>query len=398
MRPRPFDKLVRALAACLLASLTAAAQEAMPAAGAKVEATAAAARLVVRVEYLKGAKPAFQPVPRDSWFGRFGVVATPRPRAAADTVQAVDVKTRPAEGGRVEIRVGVHVGERHFDRLEAVATYYASAGETVTAGELERVGVAPFVFSVLGVGDVEAAAPAVVNLTQSVEAVVTEFTPAPLPGGKLTLRNLSTKGVRAVYIRQVVNGKNHLVGFAAEREGKFLMGPGGSAESAFGSLTGDAPRGDFVPAAVEALVVASVIFDDYTYEGEPEHAALRRAFAEGQRAQLPRLIALLREALAAPDAESPEAVRRLGERAAALDYEAPPNAVDAVRKNYPGAETGDPGRWKTAVEISMHRMRRELLDDLGRFEKESGAAPAAGGFKGWLGRRRALYEAWLARL
>jgi hypothetical protein len=405
MRTKILGHLGRVVAlclfSCLFGPLAAHAQE-TPATVSPAATPAPAQRLVVQVESLRGAKPTFQAVPQSVWFGRFGTVATSR--APADTVQAVDVKTRAGKDGRVEIRVGVHVGARHFDRLEWVATYQAAPGETVTANELERVGVAPFVFKVLSIGEATTAAPSVKNMTQSVEAVVTEFTPAPLPRGKLTLRNLSTKRVRAVFLRQVVEGRNRLQGFVGEREGKTLMEAGGSAEKAFGTVTGETSAAGFLPAPVEAIVVESVLFDDYTFEGEPGPAALKRALLEGERAQLPRLLALIREAQSPPGVPAPDAARALREKVLAL-ADAPPQAVvDTIIRSYPGLESfnpggSDPGSWKSAVEVAMHGVRRELLDDLTRFEEESRSAqPPAGGFKGWLKQRQARYEAWLARL
>ncbi|HEX8353443.1 MAG TPA: hypothetical protein VF611_11115 [Pyrinomonadaceae bacterium] len=400
MRPKLLDNFGRALIVCLFSSLAAAAQESpAPSAAQATPASAPPAKLVVQVEYLKGARPAYQSVPEGSWYGAFATVATPQPRAAADRVQAVNVKTRMAEGGRVvEIRVGVHVGERHFDRLEVVGTYHAAAGETVTARDLERVGVAPFVFSVLPVRDADAAPPSVVNLTQSVEAVVTDFSPTPLPRGRLTLRNLSTKGVRAVYIRQVVAGRNRGVGFLKGSEGKTLIEPGGSAEKPFGLTTGESSGAGFMPAAVESLVVAAVVFDDYTHEGEAQHAAMYRAFAEGERAQLPRLMALVREAHASRDVASAEAARRFGEKVAALADEAPPWAAEAVLKGYTGLVSPGPGGWKSAAEVSMHAARRDLLEDLGRFEQKLRESPSEDGFKRWLKQKQAFFEGWLARL
>lgn len=399
MRKKLLGQLGRVLLLCLLAPLASRAQESpAPAAPALTQ------RLVVQVESLRGVKPTFQAVPQDVWYGRFGKVAAAGPRAAADTVRAVDVKTRAGKGGRVEISVGVHVGERHFDRFEPVATYYAAPGETVTADDLERVGVAPFVFKVLGVGKTAAAAPTVVNATQSVEAFVTDFTPTPLPLGKLTLRNLSAKRVRAVYLRQVVGGRDRLQGFVAQREGKTLMEPGGSAEKSFGAVAGEPSAAGFLPAGVESLAVDSVLFEDYTFEGEPGPAAFKRALLEGERAQLPRLLVLLREAQAAPGVvPAPEAARVLREKLLALADAPPPSVVETVIKSYPGLEQFDPGgmgqgRWKSAVEAGMHMVKRELLEDLGRFEKESQASPPAGGFRGWLKQRQARYEAWLARL
>ena len=67
-------------------------------------------------------------------------------------------------------------------------------------------------------------------------------------------------------------------------------------------------------------------------------------------------------------------------------------------KGYPGLGAWAPRRWESAVAGSMHLLRRELLDDLEAFEKKFRAAPADDSFKLWLGRRQALYEAWLARL
>lgn len=393
MNSEPLNKLGRVLIVCLFASLAAAAQE-----KSAQEKPAPLAKLVVQVEYLKGRRPAFQPIPEGSWYGAFAPSATPRPRAAADTVQAVGVRTRMTEDGRVEIRVGVHVGERHFDRFEVVGTYYAAAGETVTAADLERVGVAPFVFRVLPVKEADAAPPTVVNLTQSIEGVVTDFKPAPLPRGRLTLRNLSTKGVRAVYLRQVVEGRNRGVGFMRPREGKMLIEPGGSADKTFG-LTNGEPAGDaFTPVAVESLVVAAVVFEDYTYEGEAEQAATYRAFAEGERAQLPRLMALVREAHAAPDVGSAEALRRLREKVAALADVAPQAVADAVLKGYTGLGNKEPGHWKSAAEVSMHAARRDLLEDLERFERKFSEAPAENSFKLWLKQKQAFFEGWLARL
>lgn len=396
MRMKILKHFGRVMALCLLAPLSAGAQEPPAPAAAS---PSPAQRLILQVEHVRGAKPTFQAVPQDVWFGRFVTTPTPRPRAAADTVRAVDVKTRAGKDGRVEIRVGVHVGARHFDRLEPVATYHAALGETVTAHELERVGVAPFVFKVLGIGETDAAAPTVVNVTQSVEAVVTHFAPTPLPRGRLTFRNLSSKRVRAIYLRQIVGGRNRLQGFVAEREGKTLMEPGGSAEKSFGVVTGEHADARFTPVPVESLVIDSVLFEDYTFEGEPGPAALKRAHLEGDRAQLPRLLALLREAHAAPDA-----VRALRAKLLALDDAAPQAVVDTVVRSYPGLDSfdlggADPGRWKGAVEVAMHWARRELLDDLDRFEDESHSLkPPAGGFKGWLKQKQARYEAWLARL
>lgn len=425
MRPTLPHSLRLALAACLLAPHAASAQSGRSPSASQQPG---AARLVVQVEYFQGAVPAFQPVPGGSWFGRFELVGPPQLRWAdppqtverpepcspwsrdcapagppqlrpGETVRAVGVKTRAAGDGSVEIAVGVHVGVTHFERFEEAGKYTAAPGERVAALALMRYGVRPFRFRVLRVGEADAAPPSISNQTQSIEAVVEDFTPAPLPRVRLVLRNLSAKRVRAVYVRQYVGGRSRGEGFVGAREGRTLLEPGGTAEKDFVARTGEARNAsDFTPAAAERIEVASVVFEDYTFEGEAEPAARRRAFAEGERAQLPRLLALLRAASEAPDVGAPDAARRLGERVAALRDDAPRSAVDAVHAGHPGLEYLGPGRWKMSVGVSMHSARRGLLDDLEQFEQRLKDSPAGTSFKDWLEQKRAQFEAWLARL
>lgn len=355
-------------------------------------------RFVVQVEYFKGAPLAYVSVPNGSWFGRFGLTPAASRRAPADTVLAVDVKTRLQEG-QVEIKVGVHVGAQHFDRLDEVATYRAAAGETVVATDLGRFGVEPFVLKVLSVNDTLLAAPTIVNKTQSIEAVVSKFEALPLPRVTVTVRNLSSKNVLAVEMRQVIDGRERIISFIMERDGKVLMGPGGTYDKKMVGTAGHADQSDFTPTAIESVVVASAVFDDYTYEGEAGAAARKRASDEGERAQLPRILALLREARAARGPVTAEALKQFREKLTALDDGANAKTVEAILKAYPELKQGERELVESAMSVTMHELRRELLDDLKKFE--AGFAGTPGGapdFRAWLKSRQENYEQWLARL
>jgi hypothetical protein len=355
-------------------------------------------KLVVQIEYFKGAPPAYESVPGTAWYARFGRTPAADTRAPADTVLAVDVTTR-ADGGRVEIKVGVHVGAQHFDRLDAVGTYRASVGEDVTAGDLERFGVAPFRMKVLRIGETSNAAPVVVNRTQSIEAAVTDFKPEPLPRATVTLRNLSSKRVRAVELRLVVDGRESVSSFLAEREGKMLIEPGATFDKKVGVTKGRATQTDFTPQTVESVVVSSAVFDDYTYEGDAHTAARKRAMDEGERAQLPRLVSLIREAHSArASASTPEAVRSFKAKLSALDDDAPARSVDAIMKAYTELKPGDRELVEAAMSVAMHAARRELLDDLARFEEAYARSPAENDFDAWLKSRQARFGLWLSRL
>lgn len=391
MKQGLLSNLGRALAACVLLAPAASAQEA-PAPQPEPD------KLVVQVIYRQGAKPAYETVPGSSWYACPGRVPTPAPRAPADNVQAVDVQTK-LEGGRVEIKVGVHVGERFFDRFDEVATYRAALGETVEARDLERLGVAPFVFKVLRVSPSDIPAPVVDNRTQSIAAAVTDFTSVPLPRATLTLTNLSAKRVRAVMLKTTLDGRPGVSTLAFEREGKPLMEPGGTYRRKFGGTDGRPSGASFTPAATDdVIVVAAVLFEDYTYEGGVEFAAHKVTMDEGHRLQLPRLVRLLRDAHEADEAGSAEAVLRLKAALSALDDAAPQTSVDALLAAYPALPPPMCNNLKTGIEVSMHYVRRELLNDLGRFEKQFRAAPSDDAFKRWLAEQQTRHEGWLARL
>jgi hypothetical protein len=346
----------------------------------------------------KGAPLAYESVPGSSWFGRFAVTPAAATRAPADTVLAIDVKTRAEDDGGVEIKVGVHVGAQHFDRLDEVATYHASAGETVVANDLERFGVAPFRMKVLRVHNTLLAAPTITNRTQSIEAVVSNFDATPLPHVTVTLRNLSSKRVLAVELREVLDGRERITNFLAEHDGRIAMEPGETRDREFMATVGHSTQNNFTPQAVESVVVASVVFDDYTYEGDVQAAARKRAMDEGERAQLPRIVALLRETRAARGPVTAETLKQFREKLTLLDDIALARTVDAIVKAY--AELKPDGRvWvESAMSVSMHESRRVLLDDLKNFEENFARAPDSNDFRAWLKSKQERFEQWLARL
>ena len=383
-----------ALACALLACVVAQAQEPQPQ---EKPAARAPERLVVQVEYFKGMPPSYVGVPGGVWYARFGLTPAASTRAPADKVRAVDVKTRVLDG-RVEIKVGVHVGLRQFDRLDEVATYRAAAGETVTASDLERFGVEPLRMKVLNVNDTLAAPPTIVNKTQSIEAVVSKFEPLPLPRVTVTARNLSSKGVRAVDLCEVIEGREEVTSSMAELNGGVIMGPGGTFDKKLVALTGHANRNEYTPTAIESIIITSAVFDDYTYEGDAAAAVRTRASDEGVRLQLPRIIALLRAARAARGPATLETVKKFREKLTALDDTPPAETLAAILKAYPELKPADRGLAEDSMSVSMHESKRELLDDLRKFEADFGRPSAGDDFRAWLKSSQGRLEQLLARL
>lgn len=387
-----------AVLACLLTFADARAQEQQQPPPQEKPAARAPERLVVQVESVKGAPFSYVAVPNWVWLGRFNLTPAASARAPADTVQAVNVDTRMLDG-RVEIKVGVHVGlGQKFDRLDEVATYQVSAGETVVASDLERFGVEPIRMKVLNVSETSAAPPTMVNRTQSVEAVVSKFEALPLPRVTVTVRNLSPKGVRAVELREVIEGRERIDSFIVNRDGGVLMGPGGTAEKKLLAATGHSYQNEYTPTAIESVVVSSAVFDDYTYEGDVVPAVRMRASDEGERLQLPRIIALLRAARAARGPVTLETLKKFREKLAALDDTPPAETVAAILGAYPELKPADREWAEGAMGVSMHESKRALMDDLRKFEADFARPNAGGDFRAWLKSNQARCEQWLARL
>jgi hypothetical protein len=176
------------------------------------------------------------------------------------------------------------------------------------------------------------------------------------------------------------------------------MEPGGTYERRVGITDGRRTGESFMPQSVDGIVVAAVVFEDYTFEGDAESAARKAMLDEGTRLQLPRLMRLVYVAHRARDVRSAEGVRRFRAALSALDDVAPQSSADKVLAAYPGLTPAMANNLKVGIEVSMHHVRTELLGDLERFEQRLQAAPADNSFKSWLAGQQARFEGWLARL
>jgi hypothetical protein len=374
------------VAVCCLAA-SAAAQE-KPA-----EQQPPAPGLLLKVVRFEGERPMFEGVPGRFWTPTFRRVAAAKPAKSALPIQAVQVAARP-EGDKVRVSVSLLRGERHPDDEEPVASYLIGVGEEVSARELEGFGVEPFRLAVVKRETPVPVTPAVVNRTQSIEVAGVELDFSKSGALRYTLRNLSGKDVAAVRVNTMLNNRLWLTGLRLSKEGQALIKPG-EVYADTTPVDGRATPGadGYVLTLPDTLVVASVVFTDGTYEGDVETAVTTKAFREGDKIQLTRIVSFLREAQAAPDLNTPAALARLKARVASLDCDADAASLAEVLNQYPEFVNDARRAAKSGVEVSLNRRKRELLGALGAFEKAG-----AGDFGAWLKDRLEKYEAWLSRL
>jgi hypothetical protein len=359
---------------------------------------------LLEVTYLKGAPPAYERVrlpgsktPGD-WFGRFGQVAGWQLPAGAQPVSAVRISNRLKKDETIRIRVSVMRGLKFMDVEETVATFDLLENEKVTVKALENFGVEPFQIKAIRSAPLPANLPASINKTTSVEVLGIEPVASDMPEFKLTLHNLSMKTIEALRV-EIVDGQKRLSsGMPQGLEGKPLM-LGGETTQVRIPLVVNAggTKGTYVPSVPlpQQIVIRAVIFADGTDEGVTERdwetGAAFQGVKFGRRIELQRALPLFAAALESTDAISSDGPSNFRAQLEQLNLEVTDAELVDLQNRFPARE----GKLlKSPVEFGIHLMRKEMLDQITRFEN----AAKEKDFRTWLVDAGERYSRWLARL
>lgn len=171
-----------------------------------------------------------------------------------------------------------------------VGSYLIRAGETVLASELNKLGIEPFEMKtraaevvVLKPGE----GPRIINNTTALEVARLE---RHLDYYLISLKNISSKDVVAYTISTGRTGQS------ASNGGR------GIPVIAAGAATRESPL-DGPSVERDGITISNVIFDDGTFEGDPNTAAQFLARAEGVRIQAPHVLLKIDQTLAVDDSE-----------------------------------------------------------------------------------------------
>lgn len=360
----------------------------------------ASSNLALEITYYKDLPPAYMRLGGKAWYGRFRRIASWQPPAGSLPVKAVNIVSR-VEGNVVKVKVSVYDGERFDDKEEFVGEYVARENEKNSALGLTQFGVEPFEIQLVRVAPISSGLPLVENKTSSVTVLAIEANSTTLPSFKLSLRNLSNKTVSALAIRVMVDGKMQLSSLPHDPEAKPLIKPGEiyttnepGAHATHRTPNGYAP--DSPPA--QTILIATVVFDDGSYEGEAAPAAEYRAFAKGRKTQLARLIPLLQNALDAPASNAQTAIEKLNTQLSTANEEVESVTLEELQKEFPELNGKAKSGLRNALQIAIYGVRKRALDDLNKFAYNSAQASNDKAFRAWLSATKERYEAWLARL
>ena len=357
---------------------------------------ASEAKLLLEISYGPAVPPDYSAVlgtdkkPAWVWVTRF---VRMRGREMSPPIGAVKLEAQ-YNGETADVRITLLRGtDGGFDQEDLVGTYHVGINEQKTIEELRNFGVKPFNITLLNTVLPVPPPPAFENKTKSIEIVSVKADNLPKPAYKVTVRNLSDKNLRALRVDVTSEGRPRSSSFWQGEEGRSIIEPGGTAERYVDVITSQRTATGFTPGTTysNTIVIRTAIFEDMSFEGEPDSACSFEGFVMGRRLWLREVLALIDREISAPIEDHIEAARQFKEKFSALRYE----FNEDERKKAASISPGCPKNFEIASAVPG-QLKLQMFRDLDEIIARRSSSPL--NFKAWLETRRANYQAWLARL
>lgn len=353
--------------------------------------------LTVEIRYRKD-HTSFIAGDRSVWFGRFERAAGWQQPAGMLPVRAVQVSSRVESETALQIAVSVRQGERYHDEVKQIAAYTMRVDERVAVEELKQYGIVPVELRVVRAKPAaEAAPPYVESRTSALELVGVEPREATFPSYVVRLKNVSGKDIAALHV-DYYTGKQHSSMKPQHPQNLPLIKAGAVYElNASGGDGGELTADGYTPRSLQKVVIATVVFTDGTFEGEPLAAAEQHALRHARKLQITRALALLKDALKGRDAGDESAtVARFKVQVSALGEEVEPQVVGRLAAKFPSLGEQDRRMLSEALRFYQHEVKMDLLRAVAKFEEARSTQQIT--FRRWLESVQETYVQWLARL
>ncbi|HEX5735229.1 MAG TPA: hypothetical protein VF131_20535 [Blastocatellia bacterium] len=242
----------------------------------------------------------------------------------------------------------------------SAGSYSLRVGEWAILKELASFGIEPFKIEVVPSNSRTLDTSRVGNLTKSIEVVRID---EARNHHRVTYKNISPKKVLALRIFYPMYDIHH--GGFPQIQTKPIMLPG---ETYYGDFyefpdsrhltQEDVGPGKFMSSKVTVL---GVVFDDFTYEGEKVDAIEVAARVRARQIQLPRLVAMLKDAVAAYGDDKQRAVNKLKKDAEALKTEPEASVIADLVKRFSPLTEKEKGKLIYYLKLEMDTERDNLL-------------------------------------
>lgn len=364
-------------------------------------------RLALEVTYYAGRAPAFQVVPPadskpgGSLYGMFGLIASWKQKAGTEPIQGVHVISN-LEGDAVRVYVSTLSGAKALEKEEPVTSFLIRENEKVVVSELKQCGIEPFGIKLVTVAPPSLPLPSIDNRVESLTVVNTDVAyDSTLPTYKLTVVSQANKNIIALGIDVLADGRVALTGTRQNPEGQIFMAPGEYYQLKVGGVRRSQPVGEgYAPATAQnqQILIKGAVFEDGTYVGDPGIAVWVRATRAGEKFIIPKLLALLAEAISSADTDVVKGLKNLESQVTALSTDADPELVKSTAAGFPELKESQTAKVKEGIEFSATMAKYRLIKDLQSLGAGESRPADVSAFRELLGRARNRYEKWLAKL
>jgi hypothetical protein len=363
--------------------------------------------LALEITYYPGRNPAYQNVPgadskaSGAWFGSFARTASWHAPADAPPAEAVRIISR-VEGDAVRVTVSILSGSKAFENEQPVGNYLLRETGKIKIDELKNFGIEPFEIKLIRVNrNVPLVPPVVLKGVESVVIINSMAKETTLPSYRIILRSQSSKNIVALRADIVAAGKIQTISKPRGIDGQPLI-PAGKEYW----LTVAAPNraqpvpGGYVPTSPsdQEIQIKAAVFDDGTYEGDAETAALVYGYLAGEKMELPRLIPILENALNSGDADLMKGLRQLDSQVSAVASDAEQPTIQSLTTKFPQESGAAGSEIKIAIEFSATTIKSNLLKEIHTLQNEESKRLTEDLYRTWLSKTKERYEKWLSRL
>jgi hypothetical protein len=301
------------------------------------------------------------------------------------------------EGDGVRLEVTAYLGKSSpysrpdewlkLDHVQVVSRLL-NVDQLISITETERVGIEPFSVKVSRAQPWSIGAPEIINKTEAL--TVTGLT-EERPTYTLTVRNVSHKNISGIAWYGVTNGRNS--GGSAQN-GALIIGAGRSFEvhQRF-SFPESRPEAETEQPPKRAIVIAAIVFDDGTFEGETDKCAEMAAGIAGHRIQYVRAVELLRGVSLIPGDDHAQILLKL-KQDIGLFSEVPDQEVvnELVSRFATASDDTRNRRIKEEVSNSLKSAKHHLLQIIESMEYQRSSAPDQADLELWLKKAIAMFE------
>jgi len=270
-----------------------------------------------------------------------------------------------------------------------IASRLVHVDETISIDETQRVGIQPFQVKLVRAAPWSIGPPEVINKTQALNV---ESTTEERPAYTVTVRNVSTKNISAIMWYGTENDRK---GGGGGEQSAQLIRAGKLFQMHQHFSNSQEKRADESGAELprkRQIVIAAVLFEDGSFEGEPDTAATMAAGWSAEARQLSRIIPLLQSASASGDPDQAASLVRLKNDIGALSEEVDTAQVAKLLTRFPNLSTEQQRIVNVRFKAGLGFAKHNLLSEIQRLEYERAHAALVKDVRTWAEQMIAKYQ------